>query len=105
MQLYDILVEKKKEKKKELFVNKDENVPFPDDTVKGIEKDINKLSKDMKKNWKSAKELVDTAFEENKVPIPMAFMKSRWEQYVNLLSVAIKNLKDARGFDNEWSVY
>lgn len=90
--------EKKEEKqKKEVFVSPDVQEPFPEDTVSAIQKEINKGAKDIEQEWKNAVELVNYAFEELNVPVPMANLKKRWGQYNKLISYAVKNLADARG--------
>jgi hypothetical protein len=101
--LTDILLEKEKEKKKEIkFVETDPQQPFPNDTVKYLEKEIGKLARDLTIDWKNPAELVNQAFMNLEVPIPKAYLKERWKQYTTLLGSAIKNLADARGFGGDW---
>ena len=99
--LYNILMEKEKEKKL-VFKETDGKSPFPNDTVVAIEKHINKLAKDLEMEWKSAAELVDTALEELEVPKPSLFQRDRWKQYSGLIAVAVKDLYDARGLSASW---
>jgi len=104
--LSQILLEKeqkKKEKeKKVVFVETDPKLAFPNDTVSALEKQINKFAKDLERDWKSPMELVSAAFEELEVPKPLASNKERWAQYLELISTAVKNLYDARGFGGNW---
>lgn len=99
--LIDILNEAKEEKsskkEKEVFVNDDPQVAFPNDTVSALQKEINKQVKDLEKDWKNAIELVNVSFEELNVPIPTANLTDRWEQYNKLISYGVQTLYDARG--------
>lgn len=100
MKILNLLQEAEKtedKNKKEVFVNPDTQVPFPNDTVSALQKEINKGAKDLEKEWKNAIELVNYSFEELDVPVPMANLHKRWEQYSKLISYAVKNLTDARG--------
>lgn len=102
----DILKEKseKDDKKEEkiVFVETDPHEPFPNDTMAALKKEINKKSKDLTIEWKSAVHLLDAVFEELNVPKPQAYLKHRWQQYRELLDYAIRNLYDARGFKASW---
>lgn len=103
--LRDILSEAKKDEEKEkklVFVETDPREAFPNDTISALEKDIHKKAKDLTKQWKSSVELVDAVFEELDVPKPMAYQNERWEQYKQLLTVAIRRLYDARGLKAGW---
>lgn len=93
----------KKEEPKLVFVETDPNEPFPDDTINYIEKEINKLCKDLKQDWDSAVSVVNAAFDNFGVPQPRAYQKNRWEQYTKLLGYAVKNLYQARGLKANWS--
>jgi len=101
----DILLEKEKEKKKELkFVETDPQEPFPNDTISYIKKEINKICRDLSVNWSSPIDVVNAAFHNLEIPIPKANLKERWAQYTQLFGYAIKNLFDARGFKADWSI-
>lgn len=98
MKFKQFLIEKTSKKKKIVFVENDPREPFPNDTITSLQKEINKNCKDLEKEWKNAIEVVNYSFNELDVPIPKAFQNERWSQYLKLLSYAIKNLADARGF-------
>lgn len=103
--LKTILAEAKKDEEKEkkvVFVETDPREPFPNDTISALEKDIHKKAKDLTQQWDSSVSLVDATFEELDVPKPLAYQNARWEQYKQLLSVAIRRLYDARGFKGGW---
>lgn len=103
MLLTEIITEKKKqEKQKPVFIEFDVQEPFPDDTFSALKKRISKDAKDLEKDWKSPQQLVDNAFTELKVPKPLAYLRKRFEQYTDLLKIAIRELRDARGF-SDWS--
>jgi hypothetical protein len=104
--LNDILIEKKKEKEEEkiVFIETDPRSPFPIDTIGAIEKQINSNAKDLEKEWKDVIHLVNTSFDELKVPIPLAFLKERTVQYQQLIAYAIKQLADSRGFKSSWTL-
>ena len=103
MKFKQYLMEVKKEKEKKIvFIETDPHEPFPNDTISALQKDINSKAKDLKIEWKSAKELVDASFTDLDVPVPLAHLKNRWEQYIKLLGVAINNLYDARGMKASW---
>lgn len=103
MLLRELIQEKKEDKKKKIvFVETDGKEAFPSDTVAALQKQINKGAKDLTVDWKSAVDLVDNAFEELSVPKPLAYLKDRWTQYQDLLSGAVKSLKDARGMKANW---
>lgn len=98
------ILEGKTEKKKEkVFVETDPQEAFPNDTMSALKKQIAKMSKDLETDWKSAREVVDAAFEELEVPKPLAYLKKRWIQYNELISHAVKNLYDARGLKASWA--
>lgn len=88
---------KKQEKPPTVFVDPDENIEFPPDTYSTIQRTINKFAKDLDKDYRSAIELVNDAFEYLSVPIPLANLNNRWKQYTALISHAIRELYDARG--------
>jgi hypothetical protein len=103
MRFKQYLLEAKKEKEKKIvFVETDPQEYFPNDTISALQKEINAKAKDLTQEWSSAKELVDAAFNDLEVPIPLAYLKNRWEQYTKLLGVAINNLYDARGMKADW---
>ena len=91
------LAEKKAEKPPSIYVDPDESVAFPPDTVSAIERQINKMAKDFETNYSSAIELVDACLEFLKVPKPTASLNNRWKQYTSLIAHAVKELYDARG--------
>jgi hypothetical protein len=104
--LTQILSEQKEQKEKEKklrFVETNPQEAFPNDTISYLQKEINKLAKDLSVDWKSPIELVNAAFYNLEVPIPKAFLAKRWQQYNTLFGVAIKSLFDARGFGADWS--
>ena len=95
--------EKKPEKKKIVFVETDPQEAFPADTMSALQKEINTQAKDLEKNWRSAVEVVDFAFAELNVPKPLAYLKNRWQQYNELISVSVRALRDARGMKAHWT--
>lgn len=98
MKFSQFLIEaKKQEKPPVVFVDPDESIAFPPDTVSAIQRTINKFAKDLEKEYKSAIELVDDAMTYLSVPIPLASLNTRWQQYTALISHAIRELYDARG--------
>lgn len=96
------IMEKKEEERKLVFKETDGKSPFPNDTIVAISKHINKLAKDLESEWESAISLVDAAFEELEVPKPSIYQKDRWNQYSELIGVAVKDLYDARGMTASW---
>lgn len=101
--LSEILNEGRKPKEKGIFISDDVKDPFPFDTMIYIQKGINRNSKDKKKEWNSPVELVDFSLDELNVPKPLAYMKTRWDQYTKLLDYAVKNLSDSRGLNGKWN--
>lgn len=96
--------EKKDDKdKKVVFIETDPQQPFPNDTISALEKGINKAAKDLEINWRNPIELVNSVFDDLDVPKPQAFLKKRWAQYEDLLSVAVNGLADSRGLDADWT--
>ncbi len=95
--------EKKPEKKKIVFVETDPQESFPADTMSALQKEINKQAKDLEKQWRSAIELVDFAFAELEVPKPLAYLKDRWAQYNELISDAVRSLRESRGMKARWT--
>jgi hypothetical protein len=71
--------------------------------MSALEKCINKGAKDLTKEWKSAVELVDSAFYELDVPKPLAYLTDRWSQYLQLISIAVKALNKSRGLKGSWT--
>ena len=104
--LQDILIEKKEKKKEEkvVFIETDPQSPFPDDTISAIEKEINSKAKDLEIEWKNPIDLVNSAFEELKVPISLSFLKLRTEQYQKLIAYAVRQLAESRGFKASWTI-
>jgi hypothetical protein len=104
--LKDILKENKKEDEhKPVFKETDPQAPFPNDTIKALEREINKGAKDLETEWDSAIELVDNSFKVLKVPKPTLLQKERWEQYRKLIGEAVKQLFDARGLEGNWKKF
>jgi hypothetical protein len=98
------ILEKKEEKEKKIvFVETDPQEPFPKDTISALEKGIKKEARDLEKDWKSPMELVDYVFNDLDVPKPGAYLKNRWNQYLELLKVAVEDLANARGFKSNWT--
>ena len=95
--------EKEEKEKKIVFIETDPREPFPADTVSALRKEINKNAKDLEKQWKSPVELVDYVFSELEVPKPLAHLSKRWDQYNELLRVAIRSLRDSRGMKGGWT--
>jgi hypothetical protein len=93
----------KQEKKKVIFVETDPQEAFPIDTISAIRKEINKQAKDFEVDWKSPVELVDFVFEELNVPKPLAYLKERWSQYLELVGYSVRALRDSRGMKAAWS--
>ena len=90
-------VDKDEKNKIEVFVDDNNLTAFPNDTMTALNKSINRLSKDLNMEWKNSIEIVDSAFEELDIPKPTANLLSRWEQYKQLISYAVKSLYDSRG--------
>lgn len=103
LQLLTEKKEKKPEKKKIVFIETDPQEEFPVDTMSALEKHINKSAKDLEIEWRSAVEVVDAAFAELEVPKPLAYLKNRWKQYIELIAVAVKALRESRGTKASWS--
>lgn len=102
MRFKQFLAEQEKEQKI-VFKETDGRSPFPSNAISALEKRISVLAKDLDVEWKSAAELVDTAFTELDVPKPQSFLVERWKQYTTLLSHAVKQLFNARGLKSGWS--
>lgn len=100
MKLSSIILIEKEEKEKIIFKETDGISPFPENTLSAIKKKITTLAKDLEQNWQSAAEITNSAMKELNVPIPQAFLKERWKQYVDLLKHAIKELYESRGLSN-----
>jgi phage-related tail protein len=94
--------DKDEKEKKIIFVETDPLSEFPSDTVKYLQKEINKKSKDLSVEWKNAIELLDDTFNEFEVPIPKIFQTERWEQYSDLIKYTVEQLKDSRGMAASW---
>ena len=104
MRIDNIILEKKEEKKKIIFVDNGQDLePFPDLTISALEKDIKKIAKDLEEPVENPIQLVNKAFEDNSVPIPGAYLTKRWAQYMDLLKVAVTALGSARGYRANWS--
>ena len=102
--LKEIILEKKEEKKEKIyFVETDPQQAFPSDTINYLKKEINKLCKDLSVDWKRPVDVLNAAFSNLNIPIPEAFLKARWSQYLELISYVVKNLADSRGFGATWT--
>lgn len=105
MFLNELITEKKAQEKpkKPIYMKEwSPQEPFPDDTVAILKREIHKGAKDLTKEWKGAIELVDQTFKDWKVPKPGCFLKARWDQYTDLLSIAIDALGGSRGYNGKW---
>jgi len=87
-----------------LFNDVNPKIPFPENVVKRVGMEISKAAKDMDKEWKGPKELVDFVFSELNINIPSLDQKNRWEQYLEFIREAVTALHKARGFDGIWSL-
>jgi hypothetical protein len=96
--------EKDKEKEKKIvFKETDGRSPFPENTVRAIEKEISGLARDLEQEWDNVAKLMDTAFENLDVPKPQAFQSERWKQYTDMIGHATNELYKSRGFKSTWS--
>ena len=95
---------KKEDEHRAVFKETDPNSPFPNDTISALQREINTGAKDIEKVWKDAIELTDHSFITLKVPKPRPSQEARWGQYNELLSVAVKDLYDARGLEGTWRI-
>jgi hypothetical protein len=103
MKLTDVLTENaKKDEHKPVFKETDPEAPFPNDTIKALEREINKKAKDLERDWDCAISVVDSCFKDLKVPKPSPLVTKRWEQYEDLIADAVKQLYDARGLAGSW---
>jgi hypothetical protein len=103
--LFDILgltENKKEDEHRSVFKETDPESPFPNDTFSALKREINTGAKDLEKVWKDAIELTDHSFITLKVPKPRASQESRWKQYNDLLTIAVKELYNARGINASW---
>lgn len=104
MRFKQFLIEQEKEKQKKIvFKETDGRSPFPSLTISALEKRVTTFARDLETEWKSAAELVDTAFAELDVPKPQSFITERWKQYTELLAHAVKQLYRARGLKSGWT--
>ena len=95
---------KKEDEHKDVFKETDPEAPFPNDTVSALKREINTGAKDLEKVWKDAIELTDHSFITLRVPKPVPSQEGRWQQYNDLLGIAVKDLYDARGLQGEWRI-
>lgn len=103
--IQSLLETKKKEpeKKRIVFVETNTREPFPENTMSAVKKEINKQAKDLEKEWRSPIELVDFALSELGVPKPLAYLTERWAQYLELIGIAVNDLKNSRGMSAKWT--
>ncbi len=95
---------KKEDEHRIVFRETNPASPFPKDTMASLKREINTGAKNLEKIWKDAIELTDYSFITLKVPKPTQSNEKRWEQYNSLLSIAVKELNDARGFEDSWRI-
>ena len=101
--LSDIISENKKENEhRAVFKETDPALPFPNDTIAALKREINTGAKDLETDWQSAIELADHAFKTLEVPKPSPSQKSRWDQYNTLIADSVRQLYDARGPAGSW---
>lgn len=102
--LSDILMaeNKKEDEHRAVFKETDPTLPFPNDTIAALKREINTGAKDLEIDWPNTIELVDHAFKVLKVPKPKLSQKSRWDQYNTLIAYAVRQLYDARGPAGSW---
>lgn len=99
-----IICEKQKDQstKKPIFAETDGHSKYPHHTMVMLKKNITTSARDLDVDWDSAVDLLNDVFETFSVPIPQAFQKDRWNQYVELLAYSIRALADARGLGAKW---
>lgn len=104
MNLFQELIEKKvdQSRKKPIFAETDGQSKYPPHTMVMLKKNITTKARDLDIDWESAVDLTNEVFDEFSVPIPQAFQRDRWEQYVELLAYSIRALADARGLGAKW---
>ncbi len=100
MKISTLLTERGEDKTPDVYVDVDGRKELPADSIKYLKKEINKLGKDLTKEWKSPLELVNNAFGNLDVPIPNAFQSKRWNQYTELIGDAISALQNSKGILN-----
>lgn len=93
---------KKEDEHRKVFKETDPELPFPNDTISALKREINTGAKDLETDWENAIELVDHAFRKLEVPKPTLSQRARWDQYQTLIADAVKQLYDARGLGGSW---
>ena len=68
----------------------------PEDAIKDIKKNIKDGAADLEQDWANALELVQKAYKVAGVERPVPSMRGAWQQYEEMLQLAVNELADAR---------
>lgn len=82
----------------------DKLTKLPDIVVNELKKLISKGAKDTDQNWSDAAELTNTAYHVAKIRRPIPDQKGAWNQYIDLLKHAVRQLRITRGDKGTWRV-
>lgn len=85
-----------------LITEADDLSALPDALVAEIKSNLNAGAKDHTQKWKSALELLHTAYKVANVRRPTPDQKGAYKQYETLIQAAVKQLVKHRGLDGDW---
>lgn len=95
MDLLNGLIAEAQEKNEIAFKDTDPDKQLPDLIMQKVSRKIRDGAKDYKEDWKSSIELTDWALQELNITKPN-ISSPRWQQYMDLISSAVKELYKAR---------
>lgn len=58
---------------------------------------IRRGARDLTQNWKNAIHLTKKAFDVAGIPLPTLSETGKWEQYIHLISISVRELAKSRG--------
>jgi hypothetical protein len=93
MKIIDIV--EGEEKNEIQYEDKDGNTELPELIFNKLRRKVRDGAKDYKKEWKNSLELVDWALNELNIIKPN-LSSPRWDQYKELISIAVAEMKKAR---------
>jgi hypothetical protein len=84
--------------------SKDDLSVVPEDAIKDIKKNIKDGAADLEQDWSNAMELTHKAYSVAGVERPTPSERSAWQQYEEMLQLAVNELADARKLtkDKSW---
>lgn len=77
---------------------------MPGAILQELRKYIREGAKDLKQRWKHTLELVNTAYKNGNIRLPLPDQKGAWRQYEEMITYGVQQLHKFRGLNGGWRI-